>query len=70
MDWLQWICVALAIMNLWLQGNKDRRCFYIGLFANGVWAYFFYRNGFYPMLFMQSIYFVLNIRGLMKWNNA
>lgn len=66
---IAWALSALSIYGVWLNTNKDRRCFYIWACTNTAWAYIDYTKGINAQSFLHIIYLILSVKGIISWRD-
>ena len=67
METFTWALTALSIIGTVMNIRKDRRCFVIWLFTNGVWAVYDLSIGAIAQAALFFVYFCLAIWGIMEW---
>lgn len=56
-----------AVLGVWLNNHKDRRCFYCWIFTNLSWAAVNAWHGLYIEALQNAIFLGLAFHGLVKW---
>lgn len=68
MTYIPWILSVWVVAQMWLAGNQDIRCWYVGIAGQVLWLYFDYQVeawGLMPLaIFLTFIY----VRNIIKWN--
>lgn len=71
MDWLLAILgTSLALIALWLYGNKDKRAPIFGLFACACWVVYDIRYDQWPLLLPTAINIIVTLRNWKIMNHA
>jgi len=66
---VDWFAACFEIAALWLVGNKNKVGFLLGLVCNIAWIYYALNTKTaYALVFVCSVYFLLNIRNYIKWS--
>lgn len=63
-----WTVTIMALVGVVLNIEQDTRCFFIWGFTNAAFAVRTYFLGAYEMTVLFTIYFVLAIVGIIRWN--
>lgn len=64
----QWILIPLAIWGVYLNTNKNIKCYYIWLFTNSSWFAVDLYYGIYGQAALMGVYVYLAVRGIYKWS--
>lgn len=67
---LQVLCILGALTTLWLIGDKKKVGFIIGMVQQIFWCAFFTYNKSYWLNITSVIYFVMYLRGYLKWKKT
>lgn len=63
----QWVLIPLAVWGVYLNTNKNIKCFYIWLFTNSSWLAIDIYYGIYGQAALMAIYVYLAYRGIVNW---
>ena len=61
------IASILAIVSVYLYGNKSMKAPVFGMLAQIYWTYFCYTLGMYGLLILCVVMFVIHVRNYFKW---
>jgi len=64
---LQILCMVPVCLGVWLIGNKKRSGFMFGIISQIFWALLFIHLKTYLLISTSVIYFILYLRGWLKW---
>lgn len=65
---IYWTITIVALVGVVLNIEQDSRCFLIWAFTNAAFAIRTYLLGAYEMTVLFTIYFILAIVGIIRWN--
>jgi len=68
MEWT-WGLTMLSIFGVVLNNHQDRRCFYIWIVTNSLWAVVAFGKGIPAQGTMFLVYLALSLHGLWKWRH-
>ncbi len=69
-EFWHWLLVAGSLVGVVLNIKHDKRCFWIWAITNATWAVVDFQAGIYSQAFLQAVYFLLAIWGLIEWNRC
>ena len=61
------IASAMAIISVYLYGNKSMKAPVFGMFAQIYWTYFCYTLGLFGLLILCAVMFCIHVRNYFKW---
>lgn len=65
---IDWLATILGLTGVYLIGNKNKIGFIIFMGASLSWVLFGVLTGSIPVIIGSSIFFMMHLRGLLKWN--
>lgn len=65
---IYWMVTIVALVGVVLNIEQDSRCFLIWMLTNAVFAFRTFFLGAYEMAVLFSIYFILAVAGVYRWN--
>lgn len=65
---IYWAVTLVALVGVVLNIEQDSRCFFLWGFTNAAFAIRTYLLGAYEMTVLFTIYFILAIVGIIRWN--
>ena len=65
---LYWLVSAAALVGLWMNIKKHVSCFFIWSVTNAAWVYVDIKHGLPEQAFLQAVYFVFSIYGILQWS--
>ena len=69
METVSWITSAVALVGVFLNIKKDKRCFMIWAVTNFVWTFVDMDKGIYAQAALQLVYCYLSLYGLATWGS-
>jgi len=66
---MSWIVSVIALIGVWLNIRKDKRCFILWAGTNFFWCIYDYALGATAQSALFLFYFLLSIYGLWEWTH-
>lgn len=65
--WWSYLLAAVGVFGLWLLTRKDRRGYFVGVFAQALWIGYAIVTEQYGFILAALAYGAVNVRGIRAW---